>query len=62
MAEPLGLSLSLSSLRVSDQLNLLPGVLSNVRKSGLTIAVEAAKGRTEGRAKRPATSKGQGPR
>jgi len=41
MAEPLGLSLSLSSLRVSDQLNLLPGVLSNVRKSGLTIAPEA---------------------
>jgi len=41
MAEPQSLSLSLSSLRVSDQLNLLPGVLSNVRKSGLTIAPEA---------------------
>ncbi len=41
-AEPRQLGLSLSSLRVSDQLTLVPQVLSQVRKSGLTIAPEAA--------------------
>jgi radical SAM family uncharacterized protein len=40
-AEPRGVSLGLSSLRVSDQLELLPEVLGNVRKSGLTVAPEA---------------------
>jgi radical SAM family uncharacterized protein len=40
-AEPRGVSLALSSLRVSDQLELLPEVLGNVRKSGLTVAPEA---------------------
>ncbi len=34
--------LSLPSLRVGHQLHLLPGLLTSVRKSGLTIAVEAA--------------------
>jgi radical SAM superfamily enzyme YgiQ (UPF0313 family) len=34
--------LSLPSLRVSDQLSLLPKYLSKVRKSGLTVAPEAA--------------------
>ena len=34
--------LSLPSLRVDKQLKLLPGLLSSVRKGGLTIAVEAA--------------------
>ncbi|MFO8007656.1 MAG: TIGR03960 family B12-binding radical SAM protein, partial [Candidatus Brocadiia bacterium] len=41
-AEPREVSLSLSSLRVSDQLTVVPEVLSQVRKSGLTIAPEAA--------------------
>jgi len=39
---PLSVSLSLPSLRVSDQLRLLVGPLSAVRKSGLTVAPEAA--------------------
>jgi radical SAM superfamily enzyme YgiQ (UPF0313 family) len=34
--------LSIPSLRVDQQLKLLPGLLTSVRKSGLTIAVEAA--------------------
>ena len=34
--------LSLPSLRVDQQLKLIPKLLTNVRKSGLTIAVEAA--------------------
>jgi radical SAM superfamily enzyme YgiQ (UPF0313 family) len=34
--------LSLPSLRVDQQLNLLPKLLTSVRKGGLTIAVEAA--------------------
>jgi len=34
--------LSLPSLRVDQQLKLIPRLLTNVRKSGLTIAVEAA--------------------
>ncbi len=41
-AEPRHINLSLSSLRVSDQLNLLPELISRVRKSGLTLAPEAA--------------------
>ncbi len=40
-AEPRGISISLPSLRVSDQLELLPRMLSKVRKSGLTVAPEA---------------------
>ena len=34
--------LSLPSLRVKEQLKLLPAIVSSVRKGGLTIAVEAA--------------------
>jgi len=34
--------LSLPSLRVAQQLKLIPQLMTNVRKSGLTIAVEAA--------------------
>ncbi|MDP6439872.1 MAG: radical SAM protein, partial [Candidatus Brocadiia bacterium] len=45
---PLGVSLSLPSLRVSDQLDLLVGPLSSVRKSGLTLAPEAASERLRG--------------
>ncbi len=41
-AEPRHINLSLSSLRVNDQLGLLPEILSRVRKSGLTLAPEAA--------------------
>ncbi len=44
-AEPHGINLSLSSLRVSDELSLVPEVLQRVRKSGLTIAPEAASAR-----------------
>ncbi len=40
--DPLRVSLSLPSLRISDQLALLVGPLSSVRKSGLTVAPEAA--------------------
>jgi radical SAM family uncharacterized protein len=39
---PLGVNLSLPSLRVSEQIALLVGPLSEVRKSGLTLAPEAA--------------------
>ena len=38
---PMGVSLSLPSLRVSDQIELLVGPLSSVRKGGLTVAPEA---------------------
>jgi len=41
--DPLGVNLSLSSLRVDDQLSSLPGAISSVRKSGLTVAPEAAR-------------------
>ncbi|MHC5034271.1 MAG: TIGR03960 family B12-binding radical SAM protein [Planctomycetota bacterium] len=41
-AEPRGIGLSLPSLRVDDQLSLLPSVVGRVRKSGLTVAPEAA--------------------
>jgi radical SAM family uncharacterized protein len=39
---PLAVNVSLPSLRVSDQLQCLVGPLSGVRKSGLTLAPEAA--------------------
>ncbi len=39
---PKHVGVSLPSLRVDQQLHLLPKFVSNVRKSGLTIAVEAA--------------------
>ncbi len=41
-AEPRGIGLSLSSLRVDDQLTLVPEAVGAVRKSGLTVAPEAA--------------------
>ncbi len=41
-AEPRHINISLSSLRVDDQLRLVPRALSQVRKSGLTVAPEAA--------------------
>lgn len=41
--EPLHVGVSLPSLRVDTQLKLLPSLTSNVRRSGLTIAVEAAR-------------------
>ncbi|MFH1616197.1 MAG: TIGR03960 family B12-binding radical SAM protein [Planctomycetota bacterium] len=40
--EPKYVGISLPSLRVDQQLKLLPGLVNSVRKSGLTIAVEAA--------------------
>jgi len=40
--QPLHVGISLPSLRVDTQLKLLPKLTSSVRKSGLTIAVEAA--------------------
>jgi len=40
--EPLHVGVSLPSLRVREQLQLLPKLITSVRKSGLTIAVEAA--------------------
>ena len=41
---PRHVSISLPSLRVGSQLRLLPGLTSTVRKGGLTIAAEAARG------------------
>ena len=40
--EPLHVGVSLPSLRVGEHLQLLPKLVTSVRKSGLTIAVEAA--------------------
>jgi len=40
--EPRHVGISIPSLRVDRQLRLLPDLLTSVRKSGLTIAVEAA--------------------
>ena len=40
--EPKHVGLSLPSLRVKEQLGLLPKLVASVRKGGLTIAVEAA--------------------
>ncbi len=39
---PLHVGISIPSLRVQQQLRLLPKLMTSVRKSGLTIAVEAA--------------------
>jgi len=41
--DPLKVNVALSSLRVDDQLEALPALLRSVRKSGLTIAPEAAR-------------------
>ena len=41
--DPLKVNVALSSLRVDDQLQALPALLRSVRKSGLTIAPEAAR-------------------
>ncbi|MEW6360013.1 MAG: TIGR03960 family B12-binding radical SAM protein [Planctomycetota bacterium] len=41
--EPKKVSVSVPSLRVGEQLSMLPEILSTVRKSGLTIALEAAR-------------------
>ncbi len=41
--EPHHVNLALSSLRVSDQLERLPAAIKSIRKSGLTIAPEAAR-------------------
>ncbi|MHC4552428.1 MAG: TIGR03960 family B12-binding radical SAM protein [Planctomycetota bacterium] len=40
--EPLNVGLSVPSLKVQKQLQLLPKMMTTVRKAGLTIAVEAA--------------------
>lgn len=40
--EPLNVGLSVPSLKVQKQLQLLPKMMATVRKAGLTIAVEAA--------------------
>ena len=40
--EPRHVGISLPSLRAKEQLHLLPKLITSVRKSGLTIAVEAA--------------------
>ena len=42
---PLGVSISLPSLRTNDQLELVPRILGSVRKSGLTLVPEAASDR-----------------
>jgi len=41
LTAPLNVNISLPSLRVSDQLQLVPRLLASVRKSGLTVAPEA---------------------
>ena len=41
--DPLHVNLALSSLRVDDQLGELPALLKRIRKSGLTVAPEAAR-------------------
>ncbi|CAN5598718.1 TIGR03960 family B12-binding radical SAM protein [soil metagenome] len=40
---PLGVSVSLPSLRINHQLRTLPGLMTNVRKAGLTLAPEVAR-------------------
>ncbi len=40
---PLGVNISLPSLRVTDQLRLLPKLFAGVRKAGLTLAPEVAR-------------------
>jgi radical SAM family uncharacterized protein len=53
--EPRRVGISLPSLRVDVQLKLLPKLASSVRKSGLTIAVEAANERLRGIINKPIT-------
>jgi radical SAM superfamily enzyme YgiQ (UPF0313 family) len=53
--EPRRVGISLPSLRVDVQLKLLPKLASSVRKSGLTIAVEAASERLRGIINKPIT-------
>jgi radical SAM family uncharacterized protein len=53
--EPRKVGISLPSLRVDVQLKLLPKLASSVRKSGLTIAVEAASERLRGIINKPIT-------
>ncbi len=53
--EPRRVGISLPSLRVDVQLKLLPKLTSSVRKSGLTIAVEAASERLRGIINKPIT-------
>ncbi|NLW51329.1 MAG: TIGR03960 family B12-binding radical SAM protein [Candidatus Brocadiaceae bacterium] len=55
LTTPHGVALSLSSLRVGDQLRLLPGLLGQVRKSGLTVAPEAATERLRAVINKPVT-------
>jgi radical SAM family uncharacterized protein len=40
---PLGVNVSLPSLRINHQLRSLPGLVQNVRKAGLTLAPEVAR-------------------
>ena len=40
---PLGVNVSLPSLRINHQLRTLPGLIQNVRKAGLTLAPEVAR-------------------
>jgi radical SAM superfamily enzyme YgiQ (UPF0313 family) len=50
---PLRVGLSLPSLKVQQQLRLLPRMVASVRKGGLTIAVEAASERLRGVINKP---------
>ena len=52
---PLHVGLSLPSLRVQKQLQLLPKMVTSVRKGGLTIAVEAASEHLRGIINKPIT-------
>ncbi|MFA6185910.1 MAG: TIGR03960 family B12-binding radical SAM protein [Phycisphaerae bacterium] len=54
--EPLHVGISLPSLRVDTQLRLLPKLATSVRKSGLTIAVEAASERLRQIINKPITN------
>jgi len=54
--EPLHVGISLPSLRVDTQLRLLPKLATSVRKSGLTIAVEAASERLRQTINKPITN------
>jgi radical SAM family uncharacterized protein len=54
--EPLHVGISLPSLRVDTQLKLLPKLATSVRKSGLTIAVEAASERLRQIINKPITN------
>ncbi len=52
---PMKVGISVPSLKVSQQLAILPKLVSSVRKSGLTIAVEAASERLRTIIKKPIT-------